>query len=83
MAQTDDSYFGCNGIEKSNQSCCQIVGMQYTPITITLKRNRPKYVSYFGLFFICWICSSILLIFCLCLDVSCFLSEKDSKQKSV
>lgn len=34
-------------------------------------------------FFICWICSSIWLIFCLCLDVFCFLSEKDSKQKRI
>lgn len=32
LAQTDGPYFGCKGIEKSNQSRCKIVGMHNSSI---------------------------------------------------
>lgn len=32
LAQTNGPYSDCKRIEKSNQSCCQILGMQFKPI---------------------------------------------------
>lgn len=42
LAQTDDSYSDCNGIEKSNQSCCQIVGMLSGSITVTTDKKQAE-----------------------------------------
>lgn len=52
LAQTNGPYSDCKGIEKSNQSCRQIVVMSRWSIAVKTNKNRTKYKTYFVLFFV-------------------------------
>lgn len=52
LAQTNGPYSDCKGIEGSNQSRCQILGMLSGSIAVKTNKNRTKYKTYFVLFFV-------------------------------